>query len=169
MTDAEIYEVMKCYSTNGCLDYPSFDDPVCMTILMASALGLINRQLAEIEKLKNEVFAKEDEYNDMVEQRNRVESHLETAKAEAIKEFADNLCRVFAGHSDYHGDTILAKIICSKEGKPIQTAKPIDTSKIKYAAIKEFAERLKKIYATHDGLWATIDDIIEEMVGENNV
>ena len=51
----------------------------------------INRLNAEIEKLTAEVEAKEYEYGDMVEQRNNVESHLETAKAEAIKEFAERL------------------------------------------------------------------------------
>lgn len=113
---------------------------------------------------------------------------VDEIKAEAIKEFADNLCRVFAGHSDYHGDTILAKIICSKEGKPIQTAKPIDTSKIKYAAIKEFAERLKAKckqdryviqtstkFGVIDKKYlqmvdeSDIDETYKEMVGDSNV
>jgi len=36
-------------------------------------------------------------------------------------------------------------------------------------AIKEFAERLKEIYATHDGLWITIDNLVKEMVGDANI
>lgn len=36
----------------------------------------------------------------------------------------------------------------------------------KAEAIKEFAERLKEIYATHDGLWITIDNLVKEMVGD---
>ena len=99
---------------------------------------------------------------------------IEKERTEAIKEFADNLCRVFAGHSDYHGDTILTKIICSKEGKPIQNAKPIDTSKIKSAAIKEFAKRLKDNFPyknacyTFEGIEYRIDNLVKEMVGDNN-
>ena len=121
---------------------------------------LINRQQAEIEKLV--------EFLD-----DKCDRCIEKERTEAIKEFADNLCRVFAGHSDYHGDTILTKIICSKEGKPIQTAKPIDTSKIKYAAIKEFAGRLKEKAKPHyfDNYAfavpvAIIDNLVKEMVGD---
>ena len=121
---------------------------------------LINRQQAEIEKLV--------EFLD-----DKCDRCIEKERTEAIKEFADNLCRVFAGHSDYHGDTILTKIICSKEGKPIQTAKPIDTSKIKYAAIKEFAGRLKEKAKPHyfDNYAfavpvAFIDNLVKEMVGD---
>ena len=55
-------------------------------------------QQAEIERLNNEVIAKEYEYNDMLEQRNSVEYNLELLKqeksvviAEAIKEFIEKL------------------------------------------------------------------------------
>ena len=51
----------------------------------------INRLKAENERLRNDVLAKEYEYNDMLEQRNSVERYLETAKAEAYKEFAERL------------------------------------------------------------------------------
>ena len=107
MTDAEIYEVMKCYSTNRCLDYPSFDDPVCMTILMASALGLINRQLAEIEKLKKEINELESEVDRQYEQaeadilgnlpQGGASCHwcIDKHKAYAIKEFVERLKQRF--------------------------------------------------------------------------
>ena len=60
----------------------------------------LKKQSAEIERLKNEVFAKEDEYNDMVEQRNRVESHLETAKAEATEQLSKKIESRLANNTD---------------------------------------------------------------------
>ena len=59
--------------------------------LVNETIDLINRQKAEIERLKNENMAKEAEYNDMLEQRNSVERYLETVKSEAVKEFAERL------------------------------------------------------------------------------
>ena len=71
---------------------------------------------AEIERLENEVIAKENEYNDMLDQRNSVEYNLELLKqeksvvrAEAIKEFAErlkdelsNLPRIHLDNYDYY-------------------------------------------------------------------
>lgn len=128
--------------------------------------GTVERQKADNERLKKLLDDKCDRC-------------IEKERAEAIKEVADNLYRVFAGHSDYHGDTILTKIICLKEGKPIQTAEPIDTSKNKSAAIKEFAERLRRKFPIEpmgysgigsmysaDGIRSKIDNLVKEMVGD---
>lgn len=38
----------------------------------------------------------------------------------------DYLFSKFAGHSDYHGDSILVAIQCVSEGKEIDAVKPID-------------------------------------------
>ena len=63
--------------------------------ILKNVLDLIARKQAEIERLKNENMAKEAEYNDMLEQRNSVEEHIETAKSEAVKEFAERLKEIF--------------------------------------------------------------------------
>lgn len=73
----------------------------------------------------------------------------------------------FAGHSDYHGDTILCKLKCMAEGKEVGNAKPLDTSKIKAEAYKEFAYELMqipdvKVYK-HE-----IKNLLKEKIGENN-
>ena len=136
--------------------------------------GMIDGLIAGQETLQKALAEKNAEIERLQKENNQfadIGKMYSEIKAEAIKEFADNLCRVFAGHSDYHGDTILTKIICLKEGKPIQTAKPIDTSKIKYAAIKKFAERLKPMYkplCVDMGDWYNeIDNLVKEMVGES--
>ena len=85
----------------------------------------------------------------------------------------------FAGHSDYHGDTILCKLICMSEGKELGIAKPLDKSENKSETIKEFAERLKeKAYIFESGFEANedrivkvvtlkdIDNLLKEMVGD---
>lgn len=92
MTDNEIIKALRCCSApfNDCAGCPLYGDyPSCEC--ERYTIDLINRQKAEIERLKNENMAKEAEYNDMLEQRNSVERYLETAKSEAVKEFASRL------------------------------------------------------------------------------
>lgn len=49
--------------------------------------------------------------------------------------------------------------ICKKEFDNIG----IDIEAVKSEAVREFAEKLKKIYAAHDGLAIVIDQLVEEM------
>ena len=73
------------------------EDPLYIAVLRDSHRAVrkaeeeITRQQTEIERLENENIAKEAEYNDMLEQRNGVEKCIETAKSEAVKEFAERL------------------------------------------------------------------------------
>lgn len=118
-----------------------------------NSLDIINSQQAEIERLKDEVSK---------------------ARRKALLEASSK----FAGHSDYHGDTILCKLICMSEGKEVGIAKPLDKSEIKSETIKEFAERLKeKAHIFESGFEANedrivkvvtlkdIDNLVKEMVG----
>ena len=108
---------------------------------------LINRQKAEIERLKSE---------------------LSNTRRKALLEASSK----FAGHSNYHGDTILCKLICMAEGQEVDTAIPLDISKIKTEAYTEFAERLKETSVLRAGcvpwydIHAAIDYLLKEMVGE---
>lgn len=66
------------------------------------------------------------------------------------KIFADELCKLFEGHSNYHGDTILTKITCLAEGKEVDAAKPLNEVDIKFDAIKRFTkEFLEKLKGHH--------------------
>lgn len=57
---------------------------------------------------------------------------------------ADEIFRKFAGHSDYHGDTILSIINCMAEGKVVNTPQPLDTDELKLKAIKWAFEKIRE-------------------------
>ena len=38
----------------------------------------------------------------------------------------DDVFRLIAGHSDYHGDDILAALMCVTEGKEVKTIRPLE-------------------------------------------
>lgn len=112
----------------------------------------INRQQAEIERLKDEVSK---------------------ARRKALLEASSK----FAGHSDYHGDTILCKLICMSEGKEVGIAKPLDKSEIKSEAVREFVKEHKEImrsFLDDDNeflmKWCeyevNTDNLVKEMVGD---
>ena len=149
MTDNEIIKALECCAVrgncNGCPREKEWDK-ACASIGMKDALDLITRQKAEIERLHDEVS------------KTRRKALLEASSK-------------FAGHSDYHGDTILCKLICMWEGKEVGIAKPLDMGEIKFKAIKEFAERLKDKSLTkwdyHDAVdIEEIDNLVKEMVGD---
>jgi hypothetical protein len=82
MTDNEIIKALECCDGTlaGCTECPNYKNRFYCTI-EKDALDLINRQKAEIERLKSEAQMA-DGYADALEER---------AKAEAIKEFAERL------------------------------------------------------------------------------
>lgn len=144
--DKEIVRTLKNHiEAEDCVTCESFGK--CDEFLLTkNTLDLINRQQAEIESLHDEVS------------KTRRKALLEASSK-------------FAGHSDYHGDTILCKLICMAEGKEVGIAKPQDMGEIKFKAIKEFAERLKDKSLTkwdyHDAVdIEEIDNLVKEMVGD---
>ena len=73
---------------------------------------------------------------------------------------ADEIFRKFAGHSDYHGDTVLSIIACMGEGKEVQSARPLDTDELRLEAVKWFVEKLRETFVTDAGVnWATEEDV----------
>lgn len=129
-------------------------------------LDFINRQKAEIERLKSE---------------------LSNTRRKALLEASSK----FAGHSNYHGDTILCKLICMAEGQEVGIAIPLDMSEMKANAYKEFAEKAKKEFLNlqynaktdrktvkieelkeqmdwllHTVAIETVENLLKEMVGE---
>lgn len=155
MTDNDIIKSLNvCQNEKSECSGCSYSDDYtnCNTRIAKDALELIYRQKAEIERLHDEVS------------KTRRKALLEASSK-------------FAGHSDYHGDTILCKLICMAEGKEVEIAKPLDKSEIKSEAIKEFAERLKAIYddKRYDRpnahtlilfLFNNIDSLVKEMLGD---
>ena len=110
---------------------------------LTDSVNLINCQKAEIEKLKLELLSS-------------------NAKRKALLEASSK----FAGHSNYHGDTILCKLICMAEGQEVGIAIPLDMSEMKANAYKEFAERLCEGKVSNDKTVIEAKVLLKEMVGE---
>lgn len=83
MTDKEIIKALECCGSpyNRCLECPlcEMERVKCFTELTANALDLINRQKAEIKAL--------------IAGQETLQRYISTAKAEAVKEFAERLCK----------------------------------------------------------------------------
>ena len=101
MTDNEIIKGMECVIGNEvkcseCTYQKVLPFPSCRRMCAKNALDLINRQKAEIEKLKqkNEFFLKTITENAQRALEVTVEE-IETAKSEAIKEFGERLKEKF--------------------------------------------------------------------------
>lgn len=102
------------------------EEPAMSVEFAENIIDLIKRQKAENERLLQK---------------------LQQAKSEALM----HAFTKFAGHSDYHGDTILCQLACMAEGKETKSAIPIDMNQIRTEAIIDYAERLKR-YSFVDNL-----------------
>lgn len=149
--------------TNGSVLIPLFRVKQGLEHYMQELNTTINRQKAEIIRLKGSVVT-----NNIME----IVRIKKQAKSEALMHAFSK----FAGHSDYHGDTILCQLTCMAEGEETKSATPIDMNKIKSKAIKEFAERLKE-HSFVDNLSLDgketvyvddIDNLVKEMTEEKS-
>jgi hypothetical protein len=90
MTDKEIIKALAIH-TNGtynCTGCPYMPDRDCSDKILTDSLNLINRQQAEIERLKD---------TKQIEVYERLEKEI---RAEAIKDFADRFDDILAGMRD---------------------------------------------------------------------
>ena len=103
MTDNEIIKALECclIECGECTVCPlkHIKSVKCLDLLNRNAYNLINRQKAEIEKLKKE---KDEMHKDVIVAEEYAWS-LKTAKSEAIREFAEKLKAnmvqiLFGGH-----------------------------------------------------------------------
>ena len=122
MTDKEIIKALEICTFNNrscgdCLYKPETEDEaICMDRLLKDALDLINRQQAEIERLKKcneewrqeliqdrkEYFANVKKYRDAIAEKNEkmfLEAEAQI-RPEAIKEFAEKLEHKLADNGD---------------------------------------------------------------------
>lgn len=82
MTDTEIIKALECCCKDDCDNCPNtFGN--CYSNLAGYALDLINRQQAEIERLKKKVEGLSEVLSDSIRIR------YKEAQSEAVKEFAD--------------------------------------------------------------------------------
>ena len=103
-TDEQIIKALECCSqpycnNNNCpLNEHTINTKDCITKLSTNSLDLINRQRAEIERLHSEVKEKTETIVFLKDQATgwsidfcNLKAKLNTAKAEAIKEFAERV------------------------------------------------------------------------------
>ena len=79
---------------------------------------------------------------------------LIASKFGRIINFAEYVGSKIAGHSNYHGDSILCALYCATEGKEIHTVKPLDITEYGYNVLvkerdeyKHRAEKAERNYA----------------------
>ena len=155
MTDNEIIEALECcrgdYSTD-CDNCPN--KKTCDEIdVVSSAIDLINRQKAEIERLEKEKQDIKDKYDCQqtvyYDLSNIIREKCKELNKYPIKTVVNNNCEIHSKTSkDY--DNLMADI--------------------KSEAIKEFAERLKKLKIKPEFPWddycvseGNIDNLVKEM------
>ena len=165
MTDEQIIEALKrCPQHRECCYCNSIEECGNKRILTTSVFDLINRQKAEI-------INRTEEYNDMLEQRNKCKAEIERLKdkifvLENDLEKAENLSNALGNDVD-----IKLNYIYDLEEK---------LKKAKSEVIKEFAERLKDEMRLEDdcrydcmnclyeckGYVPLIDNLVKEMTEE---
>ena len=179
MTDSEIVKALECCKkkgSNSCKECPLYflHSPECINILSKYALDLINRLQSKLDEAEDTIQFADKELKKAEAKNERLKEEVSKTRKKALLEASSK----FAGHSDYHGDTILCKLICMAEGKEVKSARPLDKAQIKAEAYKEFAERLKMRAINRFNEWdeqeyprstnADIDNLLKELVGEGN-
>ena len=116
MTDNEIIKALECCSVHPmkCKKCPYEGNECCTNAHRKDALDLINRQKAEIERLKG--------YNENLQTANvALSNEILDIKAEAIKEFAERLAEKYAclyGYRDGLLEGEIDDLVKEMENKP---------------------------------------------------
>ena len=114
MTDNEVIKALEiCTSGNlfGCdkcafVEYKMGHDG-CYAEMLPSAIDLINRQKAEIERLSN--FVTEERCREIANE--MIPQFVRQARIEAIKEFADRLYKKLSVTKNYAIDEVLREMV----------------------------------------------------------
>ena len=109
MTDNEIINALECCRTNIMGDCKRCNlrledgttQPFCTTILMGNALDLINRQKAEIERLRDEIRQTHATIPDLIKQ----------VRTKAIQEFAERLKPILFNYYDSEIDNLVKEMV----------------------------------------------------------
>ena len=163
MTDEQIIKNAEYHKLGNCsrCDYKNYGSN-CLHELLNDSIKMAKRLCEDVADL-------EEGYNDGIvcisrykAENERLLQKLQQAKSEALMHAFSK----FAGHSDYHGDTILCQLTCMAEGKETKSAIPIDMNQIKSEAIKEFAHLV--IDRSKNGVICVSDvpDLVKEMTEE---
>lgn len=138
MTDTEIIKALECCVINNfeaCTDCPVRScSPKCVTRLQVDCLNLINRQKAEIETWK-------ESFNNLDKIARPNLAFVETAKKQAVREFAEKLKESF---------------------NSLEYA----SSKTKRKTLNVDVVKSQMDWVLHEVTAKEIDDLVKEMVGD---
>lgn len=142
MTDKEIIKALECCKKDDCDNCPN-DFGNCYANLSGYSLDIINRQQAEIERLRKEVNLVSIQFQDAQERYEEVQTEIEQWKEEANK---------------------YQKLWCIAVD---------DIEAAKSEIYKEFAEHLKEKWSNNDydspdvDFDEFVDNLLKEMEGED--
>ena len=168
LTDKEIVKALECCKFDGdCLACPMnhYKDGICSNEMLKSALDLINRQKAEIERLNFVRTRDAQQYNEKISDQAHTNCLLYDMYDKAIKEVKELEEKLKTAETEI--ERLKAKqekcFYCTE-----QANKKI--SEIKAEAYKEFADRLKNESYERIDLTAyvevsDIDNLLKEMGG----
>lgn len=90
------------------------------------------------------------------------DSLIEAGFAEK-KSFAEHVGGAIAGHSNYHGDSILCALYCAAEGKEIDYVKPLSIDKLKHnlQEIEQLKAENARLIAENAELKARLEKAVE--------
>lgn len=140
MTDEEIIKALECCTKHTkCMECSNLGNVDCMTKVMQNSLDLINRQKAEIERLRNTV---KTDFLTVTEKLKLSQSEIVELKSETIKEFAENITKIFVRYSHLHkyADQARTKTIESAEGYEIEMQSVWDVLSLKKYEMAEYEE-----------------------------
>ena len=166
MTDSEIIKALECCLDCNCKECPCFKivdgQKRCTEIGEEEILDLINRQMAEMEKLEIELKAMRGAANsykaeverlqlevEAVEElinplpfKSNFDKAIETAKSDAIKEFAEKITEIFTryAHLHTHADKASADEIEAVDGTKIEMQSVWDVFTLKENEMTEYEE-----------------------------
>lgn len=190
MTDEQIIKALECHKESDldtCTICPLLNIQDCAYKLSGYALELVNRQKAEVEKLKEQVNLWQEEADSVGCANEWLKACLKEKNAEVERLQADNKAMMQAiafrkeitpqfvlMNDDDEAFAELAKrlkmlksVVMSPDNASIVC---VDVDKIKAEAIKEFAEKLKTEQSFYDGqetrIYLTekdLDNLIKEM------
>jgi len=98
-TDEQIIKALECCIEGAsCIKCPYFALAYgCIKAVFTDALSLIKRKKAEIERLEAINIGIQDEYTEIIFKKDK---EIKTARAEAIKEFAERLKKRYVVDTD---------------------------------------------------------------------
>ena len=162
LTDAEVKKALECCSEpkgeHPCRECPLlYRDGSCTTLLVKSALDLINRQDAKIEQLEKQHIEDDKLLNDRVQE-------AVNAVSKANQKYVDSLEKAFNDRTaekqnlEFENKELKAEVERLKDyNENLLTANTSLSNEIldvKAEAYKEFAERLKEKYTNRKlGQW----------------